>query len=93
VRDSDGGLARLQGSLEDAADEEGFPREKRPFHPHLTIARLRQPRGARRLTAIHQERGFAPAPFQVRELIIIRSEQGPGGSRYTEISRHPLKSN
>jgi len=93
VTDSNGGLARLQGSLEEASTEEGFPREKRPFHPHLTIARLRQPQGARRLAALHRERGFAPAHFQVTELLVIRSELGPGGSRYTEISRHPLKPN
>jgi 2'-5' RNA ligase len=91
VTDSSGGLARLQSSLEDASAEEGFPREKRPFHPHLTIARLRQPQGARRLAVLHQERGFAPAPFHVEELIVIRSEPGPGGSRYTEISRHALR--
>jgi 2'-5' RNA ligase len=90
VTDASGGLARLQTSLEDTAAEAGFPREKRPFHPHLTIARLRQPQGAGRLAALHHERGFASAPFQVTELIIIRSEPGPGGSRYTEISHHRL---
>jgi 2'-5' RNA ligase len=90
VKDANGDLARLQTSLEDAAAEAGFPREKRPFHPHLTIARLRQPQGARRLSALHQERGFASAPFRVAELLVIRSEPGPGGSRYTEISSHSL---
>ncbi|HEV7859704.1 MAG TPA: RNA 2',3'-cyclic phosphodiesterase [Pyrinomonadaceae bacterium] len=90
VTDSSGGLASLQTSLEDASSEEGFPREKRPFHPHLTIARPRQPPGARRLAALHQERGFASPPFRVTELLIIRSELGSGGSRYAEISRHGL---
>jgi 2'-5' RNA ligase len=90
VVEETGALARLQQSLEDECAREGFPREARPFHPHITIARLRRPEGARRLAVLHQEKGFAPASFEVADLVLMRSELGSGGSRYTELSRHAL---
>lgn len=90
ARDSVGGLAHLWKQLEEECARENFKREQRPFHPHLTIARLRSPGGARKLAALHKETGFGAQAFMVRELIVIHSELGSGGSRYTEISRHSL---
>lgn len=92
VRDPSGGLADLQGRLEDECAGEGFAREERPFHPHLTIARLRSPEGARRLAALHKQMGFEAQNFDVTKLIVMRSELGPTGSRYTELSHHDLLS-
>ena len=90
VTDPSGELARLWRRLEDECAAEGFAREKRPFHPHLTIARLRSPEGARRLAEMHQQAGFKAARFTVAELIVVRSELGKGGSRYSTISQHKL---
>jgi 2'-5' RNA ligase len=75
-------------ALEEAYEAAGFVREPRPFHPHLTIARLRQPHGARRLAELHKELGFAPVAVNVRDICLIRSELSTEGSRYTAISRH-----
>ena len=91
VRDATGLLAQLQLNLENECETVGFPREARPFHPHLTIARLRsKPEGARRLAALHQEIGFAPAEVPVNHLIVMQSHLGTSGSIYTELSRHSL---
>ncbi|HEV2913333.1 MAG TPA: RNA 2',3'-cyclic phosphodiesterase [Pyrinomonadaceae bacterium] len=90
VADTSSTLARLHSQLEDEYARLGFPIEDRPFNPHLTIARLRRPDGARELAALHREKGFAPAGFRVNSLVVLRSELGPGGSRYSELSRHPL---
>ena len=91
VLDPSGGLARLQHRLEDECTLEGFAREERPFHPHLTIARLRTPEGARRLAALHKELGFEAVSLAATELTVVRSELGPGGSRYSTISTHRLR--
>jgi 2'-5' RNA ligase len=91
IADTSGALAQLQKRLEEECAAAGFPREDRPFHPHLTVARLRRPEGARSLAALHLEKGFAPAVFSVNALCVLRSVLGPGGSRYTELARHPLK--
>ncbi|HVG34422.1 MAG TPA: RNA 2',3'-cyclic phosphodiesterase [Pyrinomonadaceae bacterium] len=90
VRDASRSLAQLQKRLEDECEAAGFEREARPFHPHLTIARLRRPEGARKLAALHQEKGFEAAEVFVDALLLIQSELGPAGSRYTELSRHKL---
>jgi 2'-5' RNA ligase len=91
VHDDSGSLMRLQRGLEGECEGEGFPREARVFHPHLTIARLRcKPEDARSLAALHLEKGFAPAEVFVEALLLIESKLGPAGSRYTELSRHTL---
>jgi 2'-5' RNA ligase len=91
LRDDSGRLALLQSRLEDECDSEGFAREQRPFKPHLTLARLRTPHGARELATAHANAAFGPLDFIVPELLLIRSQLGPTGSRYTPLSRHVLQ--
>jgi 2'-5' RNA ligase len=88
VADESGGLARLQRRLEEECEAAGFPREPRAFKPHLTLARLRASKDAPRVSEAHRRQTFGPYPFRVSELIVMRSELGPGGSRYTPLSRH-----
>ena len=92
VEDASGRLAVLQRSLEDACAAAGFAREPRPLKPHLTLARLRSPQGAHELAAAHREAQFQPQPFTASELVVMRSELGPGGSRYTPLSQFTLGS-
>jgi 2'-5' RNA ligase len=88
VRDESGQLSRLQSRLEQECAADGFPREERAFKPHLTLARLRAPKDAYALSEAHRQATFGPYHFQVSELLVIRSELGPGGSRYTPLSHH-----
>lgn len=90
VRDTSGHLARLHQLLEHECAAANFPRDDRPFHPHLTIARLRSPADARELAALHQQTNFPPLELPVNELVLMRSELGPQGSRYTALSHHRL---
>jgi len=46
--DESGTLSRMQLSLEDGLARLGFKKEKRPFSPHLTLGRLKSPRGRTR---------------------------------------------
>ena len=91
IVDASGRLAVMQRALETECAAAGFPRESRAFKPHLTLARVRSPHGARELAAAHRETPFAPQRFRVSELVVMRSELGPGGSRYTPLSRHALQ--
>jgi RNA 2',3'-cyclic 3'-phosphodiesterase len=90
IDDESGRLAKLQTRLDEECAHEGFSREERPFHPHLTIARLRKPQGAPALAAAHKAMGFKSVQFTVSELLVIRSELGSEGSKYTIVSRHEL---
>ncbi len=90
VEDESGGLKRVHERVEEECSALGFTRETRPFHPHLTIARLRATTGAKELGALHRATAFESASFRVTELVLMRSELGSNGSRYTPISRHHL---
>jgi 2'-5' RNA ligase len=90
IRDSEGKLQELQARLEAEATRSGFAKEERVFHPHLTLARIRNPEHARELANVHKDMPFESVTMNVAELLVIRSELNSKGSRYTIISRHSL---
>ena len=91
ITDPNEALASLQSRLETESENEGFPKEKRRFHPHLTLARLRHHEGAGELAQAHEALTFPEEKIIVNELVLIRSELSSSGSKYTTISRHALK--
>ena len=88
IDDPSGKLTELHRSLEGECAKAGFAREKRPFHPHLTIARLRKPQGSSQLAKLHEQTGFTNHQVSVSEMVLFRSELLSEGSRHTAISRH-----
>ena len=90
VNDPSGQLAALQKQLENQFAAAGFEKEGRAFKPHLTIARIRRPEGARQLADAHLKTAFQPQQISVNEIVVFRSELSPQGSRYTALSRHQL---
>jgi 2'-5' RNA ligase len=90
VDDSSGRLSALQERLEEEFASEGFAREDRAYRPHLTIARIRKPEGARRLAETHLQMSFKFSQVTVKEFVVFRSELSSNGSKYTAISRHEL---
>ena len=92
ITDSSAQLRRLYESLDEECAAAGFPKETRPFHPHLTLARIRHAANARALAVAHRELSFPPTDFAVNELLVVRSELGRDGSKYTIVSLHPFAS-
>src|SRR5205085_123391 len=91
IKDSQGQLAGLHERLEAECVAAGLARDPRPFHAHVTLARIRTANAAaRRLARYHQQLGFAPLPFAVNALSIMRSDLTSNGSQYTLLSRHTL---
>ncbi|HXF41640.1 MAG TPA: RNA 2',3'-cyclic phosphodiesterase [Blastocatellia bacterium] len=76
-------MKQLYSNIESELEREGFPREKRKFSPHLTIARIRVPGTgapvAEQLIAL----GFEPERFTATEVIVMRSDLKPTGAIYT----------
>ena len=91
VSDPSGKLSALQERLENECVAEGFEKEGRAYRPHLTIARIRKPEGARRLADAHLQMPFTTSEVSLTELILFRSEVSPKGSKYTAISKHPIR--
>lgn len=91
VSDPSRKLCALQERLENECAAEGFPKDNRAYKPHLTIARLRKPEGARRLADTHLEMQFSVTEVELNELMVFRSELSPKGSKYTAISKHAIR--
>ena len=87
VSDPSDQLSALQEKFEDECAAEGFEKENRAYRPHLTIARLRKPEGARQLADAHLRMQFETIEVRLKELVIFRSELSSKGSLYTPISR------
>ena len=88
--DPSGNLDELHRALEEECARKGFAHEKRPFHPHLTLARVRKPQGSRQLASLHKELGFHSEKVSVSGIGVIRSELRTEGSNHTVVSRHKL---
>ena len=85
-----GPLMRLQAEVDAALGGLGFPAETRPFHPHLTLARLdrRMPAHAKRASLDALESAGPPAGTRiaVRSVSLVRSILGRGGARYVRLT-------
>lgn len=84
-------LLSLQAAIEDACAAVGFAREARPYHPHLTIARIREAKESRDLAQHHRQTDFAAKAFVVSEVVLFRSELSSKGSTHTPLSRCSLR--
>jgi 2'-5' RNA ligase len=81
---------RLQADLDARLSRFGFEREQRPFQPHLTVARLKDPREARRLAARALVSAFPQLEFAVTEMVLMSSQLHPSGAIYTPLNRFKL---
>lgn len=87
-------LGNLQGRLASELEMRGFPREDRPFSPHLTLARIKEPLPPDVALALPDLLRSAPAThssWQVHELCVMKSELARSGARYTCLHAYPLE--
>lgn len=77
-------VLRLQQACERAAVAAGFEPETRPFAPHFTLGRWRDP--APRPTLPEADLGRA----RLDTLVLYRSQPGPAGSVYTPLESFAL---
>jgi len=77
-------LISLQKQIEAQLEKIGFQPEDRPFHPHLTLGRMKSSRGKEELVGRmekHREEEFGD--FQVERMILFKSDLTPSGPIYT----------
>jgi len=85
-------LLILQKDIEESLAERDFPPEERPFSPHLTIGRAREPQKQERLKA-ELER-FSQKEFGsmiVKEITLFQSILRPEGPQYKALSNFQLE--
>jgi RNA 2',3'-cyclic 3'-phosphodiesterase len=91
------GAVELQSRIELRLVEERFYEpEKRPFWPHLTVARVKpEKRGSRKPALVERAPGPLPEqlfrPFSALRLTLYRSHLRPQGAEYVPLAEKDLK--
>jgi len=89
VEDASGQLGELARRVEAAMEGLGYPAESRPFHPHVTLARMRETRLLKEVVLPVAEQMFGDT--RIDAVTLFESETKSSGSVYREISRIELK--
>ncbi len=84
-----GGLAQLAAALDRELVEVGFAREARRFTPHITLARLREPREVGDVLLPLSEQVFSTSRCESVQL--FESVMKSDSSGYSEVARRPLE--
>lgn len=85
-------LRALKQDVEWALGEQGFERDERAFHPHVTLGRVRRGSGAgafRGLDEVVAELDFE-IEVKVSTLDLVQSRLSADGPRHSLVSRSPL---
>lgn len=84
-------LLSLEKEIETGLEKKGFPKEDRPFSPHLTIGRVKMPEKQEKLASeLIKNNQLELGSMVVRELTFFQSILHPQGPEYRVISRHLL---
>jgi 2'-5' RNA ligase len=92
IREGQEQLIELSEAVENALIPRGFPAERRPFSPPLTIGRVKSPQGLKpvqdRLPAIDYESGR----IDVDSIKVMKSQLKPTGAEYSALKIVTLSS-
>lgn len=85
-------LSQLQADLSEMLAISGFRTEDRAFVPHLTIGRVRDNPGKSRMgeSTLEGFRDWRGGTSQVGSVLVMGSELGPKGPRYSVLGTCPL---
>ncbi|GAB4143186.1 MAG: RNA 2',3'-cyclic phosphodiesterase [Planctomycetaceae bacterium] len=83
-------LVELAADVEARCEALGWAAEQRPYHPHLTLARVRRkpPDALAKLFAEHAETDFGT--LEIDSVQVYQSERSSSGSQYTVLSSSDL---
>ena len=88
-------LSKLQQNIDSALASLAFPKEERPFLPHLTLARIRQgasPSERRSFGELVDSTIFEEKyPVEVEAVNLMKSQLTPAGAIYTRLSAVRLR--
>ncbi|MBA7527691.1 RNA 2',3'-cyclic phosphodiesterase [subsurface metagenome] len=85
-------LTALQAQLEGELEKLGFPRERRKFHAHLTLGRVKSLVNIKETLSLlekYRDRDFGE--MNVKKISFIQSTLKPTGAEYSILSEFELK--
>jgi 2'-5' RNA ligase len=95
IQEETGTLAQLQKAIEEDVAALGYPPERRKFHPHLTLGRVRRRVSSgdrRQLGELVEASGIGTLDqMEVRSVNLMRSDLQPSGAVYTRLAEVELK--
>ena len=92
IEEPTGRLLELQKALSDAAAVFAEKTEDRAYEPHLTLGRMRGPKGAQDLTGILDSMAGQTGPsLEAAEVTIFRSDLSPQGPAYSPLAKVTLE--
>lgn len=79
-------LMTLAANIEERLAGAGIEKDERPFHPHLTLCRIKSPSEGRELSRlIEGQKPQIMMDFPVRSFVLFRSELRAGGAIHTPL--------
>jgi RNA 2',3'-cyclic 3'-phosphodiesterase len=90
IEDSTEQLKRLFEQIDDAMSRFGFERERRTFHPHVTLGRVKGTRHVPELLDTMETINFDHPPVMIQEMELVKSTLKPSGSEYSRVARVEL---
>jgi len=81
-------LAALVEAVDDALAPLGVPRETRPYHPHITLGRVKRGRAGEAIDALS---GLGRlGGFEARRLVLFQSTLTPAGAKHEALAEPPF---
>jgi RNA 2',3'-cyclic 3'-phosphodiesterase len=93
ISEPSGLLNQVHQTVKLALEERHFTTEKRPFSPHLTLARIKSPLSQEQLQLLQQfisRYQFSSPLYRVTHLYVMKSELTQNGARYTCLQACPF---
>ena len=97
IEEASGSLARLHSLLQNELARSGFETDKRPFSPHLTLARIKAPLASddvqrlQEILAGKQSGIVSSHGYTVQYVNVMKSELLRSGAHYTRLQACPLQ--
>lgn len=86
VEEASGALLQCVEAVEAQLESCGFPKERKPFSPHITIGRVREDRSAGRIRSAVEGHTLGPAQQPVSSITLMSSVLSPKGPTYTPVN-------
>jgi 2'-5' RNA ligase len=83
-------LLALQQRVEAAMGSLDFPNDKRPFRPHITVARLKRVRPREMRAYLRTHADFRLAPVRIAEIHLYESVLTPAGAQHEKLRSYIL---
>jgi RNA 2',3'-cyclic 3'-phosphodiesterase len=91
ISEPSGRLLSFQQKIDEALTKLDFPKETRPFSPHLTLGRVKFPDQPEKIAQAIEAYHPAALPFTVDEIVVMKSDLKPSGAVYTPLRRIALR--